>query len=83
MDAVVNAAEIPGPNGPLGACPACGAAEVLPVLDLDDTNFLCTRCGKCWHVEFGVVYRVDPLTCAGCAHRDECLARLGDEVPAG
>ena len=72
-----------GIGGSLEACPSCGRTELLAVRDLDDTNFLCTGCGKCWHVEFSVAYRVDPLTCAGCPHRDECLARLGGEVPEG
>ena len=69
-----------GIGGALEACPSCGRTELLPVRDLDDTNFLCAGCGTCWHVEFSAVYRVDPLTCAGCPHREECLARVGDDA---
>jgi len=76
-------AKASGIGGALDACPSCGLVELTAVRDLDDTNFLCTRCGRCWHVECAVAYRVDPLTCAGCPHRDECLARLEDDVPAG
>jgi hypothetical protein len=64
---------------PLERCPACGADRLVAVLDVDETNFLCQACGRCWHVEFGCVSRVDPLTCSGCRHRGECLARFADE----
>ena len=47
----------------------------LRLLDVDEPNFLCQACGRCWHVELGFVSRVDPLTCMGCPHRPECLAR--------
>lgn len=72
-----------GIGGALEACPSCGGTELLPVRDLDDTNFLCSACWRCWHIEFSMAYPVDPLTCSGCPHRDECLARLEGEVPAG
>ena len=71
-----------GAKGPLGNCPTCGATELLTVHDWEDTNFLCTSCGRCWHVAFSQVYRVDPLTCAGCLHKPECLARFGADLPS-
>jgi len=37
-------------------------------------HFLCDDCGRCWHVEFNWVQRVDPATCPGCPARDRCTA---------
>lgn len=74
---------VPTGGGPVGSCPTCRGTEFLTVRDWDDTNFLCTNCGRCWHVEFSQVYRVDPLTCAGCSHRSECLARFGADLSVG
>jgi transposase-like protein len=66
----------------LERCPACGADEFAAVVDLDEVTFLCQACGRCWRVELGYVSRVDPLTCAGCPHREECLAQLARESDA-
>jgi hypothetical protein len=63
------------PAGPLDDCPACGGHELTAVVDREDVNFLCADCGRCWHVELARVHRVDPFTCGGCPHREECLAR--------
>ena len=68
-------------GGPLERCPGCGASDLVAVRDWEDTNFLCAECGRCWHVEFSQAYRVDPLTCAGCEHREECLERFGADLP--
>ena len=59
----------------LERCPACSADELVAVVDVDEPNFLCQACGRCWHVELGFVSRVDPATCTGCPQRPECLAR--------
>ncbi len=61
--------------GALARCPACGDRELHAVTDGEMTNFLCERCGRCWHVELGYVSRVDPVTCPGCPFIDDCLAR--------
>ena len=52
---------------------------MVAVHDWEESNFLCTACGRCWHVELSYVHRVDPLTCAGCPRREECLARFGED----
>jgi len=57
-------------------CPMCGTEDLEAVSDGETTNFLCWTCRTCWHVELGWVQRVDPRTCGGCPHRDECLARF-------
>jgi hypothetical protein len=56
-------------------CPTCGAEELEAVAESDGTNFLCRSCWDCWHIELGRVHRVNPETCLGCPHRDECLSR--------
>jgi hypothetical protein len=61
----------------LERCPHCGSAELKPVFDGEMANFWCTACAQCWHVELGVVHRVDPHTCPGCEHRDRCAAAFG------
>lgn len=62
--------------GAIDACPECGATSLTAVFDGEWTNFFCESCGVCWLVTMGWVKRVDPLTCPGCARRDECLAAL-------
>ncbi len=66
--------------GPLAACPACGSGNFVAVAAEDETNFLC-ECGRCWHVEFARVSRVDPMGCPGCPNRSRCLARAHDDEP--
>ncbi len=58
----------------LGACPQCGDAQLRAVSDGELTNFLCERCGACWHTELAWVHRLDPATCPGCGYRDVCTA---------
>jgi len=53
-------------------CPECGADDLVAVSDGEQTNFLCPRCGRCWHIELGWVHRVAPATCPGCDRRDQC-----------
>jgi len=64
--------------GPLEACPACGAGGLEAVSDGETVNFWCRACGRCWHLTMGRAVRVDPLSCPGCPHREECLARAGE-----
>jgi hypothetical protein len=66
----------PAGVGALTRCPVCAGA-LAAVSDGDTTNFLCRRCGRCWHVELGRVSRVDPASCPGCPHEAECRARAG------
>ena len=65
---------------PLERCPACGDDHLVGVVDTDAANFLCPACERCWHVEFGRVWRVDALACSGCSHRAECLGVLVREA---
>lgn len=81
-----NAADVKGPRhgvGPLAACPTCGSGQLLAVAAEDETNFFCEDCGRCWHVEFARVSRVDPMTCPGCPQRARCLARARVDEPGG
>jgi hypothetical protein len=57
---------------PLHFCPTCGSDELLPVTDRGAVHFLCDNCGRCWHVELGAVWRVNPETCAHCEHYARC-----------
>ena len=65
--------------GPLDACPACGSENLIAVAAEDETNFLCESCGRCWHVEFVRVTRVDPETCPGCPSRSRCQERARED----
>jgi hypothetical protein len=56
-------------------CPHCGAGDLEVAWDGELTNFLCRRCWSCWHLELGVVQRIDPTTCPHCPHQPECLWR--------
>ena len=69
--------------GAIEACPECGSRELSAVFDGEQTNFFCESCGRCWLVAMGWVSHVDPLTCPGCGHQDECLARIaaGSDTP--
>ena len=58
----------------IGPCPNCGNGRLDAVFDGELTNFLCSRCGHCWHPELEWVQRVDPQSCPGCASRKVCLA---------
>jgi len=57
---------------PLHTCPKCDSAKLVPVRDGNDVNFLCLECSRCWHVELGRVWRVDPGTCERCEHFGRC-----------
>jgi hypothetical protein len=81
-EAIVNLIEQGGPAhgvGPLEACPTCGSENLVAVAAEDETNFLC-ECGRCWHVEFARVSRVDPLGCPGCLNRSRCMERARDDA---
>ena len=68
----------------VGPCPECGHGRLRPVSDGERTNFLCERCGSCWHPELAWVNRVNPETCPGCPWRDVCLTArraYGERTP--
>ena len=68
-------AEMPGATVKgLMECPTCGTDDFEAVTDGVSVNLLCTVCHTCWHVELGWMHRVDPRTCLGCSHHEECLA---------
>jgi hypothetical protein len=67
--------------GPLEACPVCGSGDLVGVAAEDETKFLCEHCGRCWHVEFARVSRVDPVSCPSRLRRPRCLERLREEEP--
>lgn len=58
--------------GRIGPCPVCGNGRLTSVSDGEETNFLCTECGCCWHVGLGWIDRVNPETCPGCPSRPIC-----------
>ncbi len=60
-------------GAPLEACPSCGSTALEPVIDDAAVHFFCTDCARCWHVELGAVWRVDPHSCAGCDHYQKCV----------
>lgn len=60
--------------GIIGPCPECGNGRLEAVFDGVATNFLCRRCGTCWHAELEWVHRVNPATCPGCPAREVCAA---------
>jgi hypothetical protein len=53
-------------------CLACGGESFHAISVGEETNFRCTDCGACWHLEFGWVSPVDPTTCPGCPLGTEC-----------
>ena len=67
---------------PLRFCPTCGSHEFIPVTDNGAVHFLCDHCGRCWHVELGVVWRVDPATCSHCEHYTRCSEAFAADHPA-
>ena len=58
--------------GPPRRCANCGEPHPEPVFDGSNTNFLCHRCGTCWHVGMGFLWPVHPLACPGCPRLDRC-----------
>ncbi len=58
----------------MGPCPECGNGILDVVSDGELTNFLCAKCGNCWHAELDWTHRIDPATCPGCGAREVCLA---------
>jgi len=63
-------------GGLVARCPACGSVQLEPVLEYraPEWNSFCRACGRCWHVEFGHVYRITPPICFGCTERVRCEA---------
>lgn len=55
-------------------CLECGGESFHAISVGEETNFRCTDCGSCWHVELGWVSPVDPATCPGCPFGTECGA---------
>ena len=56
----------------IGPCPECGSGVLQAAFDGEQTNFVCARCGCCWHPELEWVNRVNPFTCPGCPARAIC-----------
>jgi hypothetical protein len=61
---------------PLLHCPECGSTRLQPVVEsiVQEVNFLCAACGRCWHASLGSVQRIAPPTCFGCPERERCEA---------
>jgi transposase-like protein len=57
---------------PLQRCPSCSSTHLIPVVERGTVQFLCEGCARCWHYELGSVRRVDPNSCAACAHHERC-----------
>jgi hypothetical protein len=60
---------------PPEACPGCGGIGLEVVSDGELTNFYCSSCVSCWHVELGWVHRVGMTACQGCDHEPRCLLK--------
>ena len=80
MTTEVSTAEVPRMElslfEPVDRCPTCGTSGLTCTAASDLVNFVCLICGSCWHVELGMMYRVDPRSCPGCDWRDVCVAPL-------
>jgi len=61
---------------PLLHCPECGSTRLEPVVEsiVQEVNFFCADCGRCWHAAFGSVQRIAPMSCSGCPQRVRCAA---------
>ncbi|WP_199433726.1 TFIIB-type zinc ribbon-containing protein [Qaidamihabitans albus] len=46
---------------PVKTCPDCGSADIKAVVDAERTNFCCTACGACWHLQLGRIARADTM----------------------
>ena len=64
-------------------CPRCVWPYLRPVTSLDQTHWLCSSCGHCWHAEHGRLRPVDPVSCQGCVARAkaDCISLLQREFP--
>ncbi|MCZ7536810.1 MAG: hypothetical protein M5T61_13525 [Acidimicrobiia bacterium] len=80
MSTIPNARPVSAPRlGTLVRCPECHSTELEVVLDGCNVNFYCASCIRCWHIELNRVVRIDPATCYGCAHVNECSARFASD----
>ena len=68
---------------PLLYCPECGSTRLEPVVEsiVQDVNFLCAECGRCWHAALGSVQRIAPPSCFGCPERRRCEAVYAADHP--
>jgi hypothetical protein len=64
-------------------CPRCIWPYLHPVSSVDQAHWLCSSCGRCWHLQHGRFRPVDPITCHGCAARarHDCIMLLQQEFP--
>ena len=50
---------------PLPECPRCGSRQLATVVDtLQDVNFYCLACDRCWRVALGFAQPITPKACA-------------------
>jgi hypothetical protein len=66
-------------GGAIEQCPACRSARIEAVTREVDAKYRCGDCGRCWTCVFAGVYRVNPVECPGCAHRDTCFELLRED----
>jgi len=59
-------------------CPRCDGEWLRPVSTVDATNFLCSLCGTCWHLQGGTLVQVEQRTCPGCPEHNFCRFPLID-----
>lgn len=69
--------QLPFLPGPLERCPGCDAPHPEAVSTGLETNFWCRSCGRCWHVELGWLWPVNPASC----HRPVRKAADSTSVP--
>lgn len=53
-------------------CPSCGGVELFGVVELDQINYRCKRCGDCWHIELDEFVKVHSQGCIGCEQLPTC-----------
>jgi len=59
-------------------CPRCDGDWLRPVSTVDDTNFLCSLCGPCWHLQGGALVQVEQRSCPGSPEHTFCRFPLID-----
>jgi transposase-like protein len=50
---------------PLAQCPACSSERLELVVDdeAEEVHFMCSDCGRCFHVELGFAHELAPGAC--------------------
>ncbi len=66
------------------SCPACLAGWLRPITTTAGAaHWVCEDCGRCWEALRSHLRSVDPISCAGCATRNQrdCITLLQANFP--